>query len=132
MCIVLSVYIFLKLNCVSFYQRVTNKSAKSNIMREENRGIRTHGGLVVAKLRFMPRRVQQWSSEEREAAPTQARSCMGERARMRDFRRSALASWGGDSWVCCRDSKLLVFNRRGRFCRKWKRLSIPPTLFFKK
>ena len=43
MCIVLSVYVFLNVNCVSFYQRVTNKSAKSNIMREETRGIKTHG-----------------------------------------------------------------------------------------
>lgn len=58
MCIVLSVYVFLKVNCVSFYQRATNKSAKSNIMREENRGIKTHGGPVVAKLRFVPTWVQ--------------------------------------------------------------------------
>ena len=50
----------------------------------------------------------------------------GECAGTRDFgRRSALASWCGDSW-------LLVFNRRGRFCRKWKRLTILRTLLFKK
>lgn len=60
-CIVLSVYVFSKVNCVSFYQRVTNKSAKSNIMRVENRGIKTHGGLCQVKIRAeVGAVVEQW------------------------------------------------------------------------